>query len=430
MVHGDFTRYKRRCILDEVAPTIPIFHTLSEEATSDPRWLLVQRVVASSHLRGSLRLRDFLLYVTECALRGVPEEATEQQIGIHVFGRTAGYNSSEDSIVRTQARILRQKLAAYFAEESSSEDMVIEIPKGQYLPVFRPLYGPAVTQPEVAPTLEPAGDQVQPSHPAKTAAYPWKLPALLAALLIAGIFTWAFWPAPNRPSSDVEKLWRPFLRQDPPLVIYSNALFVGDAKEGMRLATSDNQALPEGGHYIEGYTGVGEVTAVSELTSLFSASRASFILKRSRLVTWDEARDKNLIFIGASSQNPALRVLPSTTDFTIVTSPESAGIANLHPRPGEPTLYSRPERPLTRDYAIVALLPGPQTGKWMMVLSGLTTYGTEAATEFATRPESAAELVRAATKPDGTLHPFEALLEVTINSGVPLKAKLVSIHPR
>jgi hypothetical protein len=114
-----------------------IQHEVSEDVLGDPRWLLVQRIAASQQLRESNRLRDFLLYVTECTLRGAPEEATEQQIGIHVFQRPPGYNSSEDSIVRTHARVLRQKLGAYFAAEGAAEEIVVEIPKGHYLPFFR-----------------------------------------------------------------------------------------------------------------------------------------------------------------------------------------------------------------------------------------------------------------------------------------------------
>src|SRR3984893_4902713 len=108
------------------------------EFDGDARWELVQRLIESPHLVGSARLRDFLLHVTACAIRERPEDATEQQIGIRVFQRSPGFNSSEDSIVRSQARLLRLKLSAYFNAEGASEPMIIEIPKGHYLPVFLP----------------------------------------------------------------------------------------------------------------------------------------------------------------------------------------------------------------------------------------------------------------------------------------------------
>src|SRR5580698_1789872 len=118
--------------------TLPEQHWEAIEFEGDLRWELVQRVAESSHLISSARLRDFLLHVTACAIRGTPEDATEQQIGIQVFQRSPGFNSSEDSIVRSQARLLRLKLAAYFNAEGASEPLIIEIPKGHYLPVFVP----------------------------------------------------------------------------------------------------------------------------------------------------------------------------------------------------------------------------------------------------------------------------------------------------
>jgi len=88
---------------------IPVEASL--EAQQHPHWMLVIRVCNSQCFHSAARLRDFLIYVADCALRNCAEEATEQHIGMHVFQRSPGYNSSEDSIVRTHARLLRQKLA-------------------------------------------------------------------------------------------------------------------------------------------------------------------------------------------------------------------------------------------------------------------------------------------------------------------------------
>src|SRR6202035_2110770 len=118
--------------------TLPEQHWETIEFEGDSRWELVQRVIESPHLIGSARLRDFLLHVSACAIRETPEGATEQQIGIQVFQRSPGFNSSEDSIVRSQARLLRLKLSAYFNAEGANEPLIIEIPKGHYLPVFLP----------------------------------------------------------------------------------------------------------------------------------------------------------------------------------------------------------------------------------------------------------------------------------------------------
>jgi hypothetical protein len=197
----------------------------------------------------------------------------------------------------------------------------------------------------------------------------------------------------------------------------------------MRYATlQELQSPPADGRLIDHYTGIGEADGVFELTRLFDAAHATFILKRSHLVTWDEAKQRNLIFIGSPAENLAVQALPSNAEFTLFSSPEASGYHNNHPRPRELANYARPEHPLTRDYAVISFLPGMQSGKQMMWLSGLTTLGTQAAVEFSSRPDGAAELLKAATGRDGKVRPFEALLETTIIGGVPLNVRLITVH--
>ena len=103
---------------------------------ADPRAELVRRVVSSVTFERSPKLCEFLFYVCRCAMEDQPAAATEQQVGIHVFGRVPGYNPGDDNIVRSQARLLRLKLEHHFANEGRGEPVVIIIPKGRYLPDF------------------------------------------------------------------------------------------------------------------------------------------------------------------------------------------------------------------------------------------------------------------------------------------------------
>jgi hypothetical protein len=422
--------------------------TLSEqhwetiEFEGDSRWELVQRIIESPHLIGSARLRDFLLHVTACAIRETPEDSTEQQIGIQVFQRSPGFNSSEDSIVRSQARLLRLKLSAYFNAEGASEPLIIEIPKGHYLPVFSPSPRAATTPKAILG--DGAIKDTHPPIPLREAkdvllfgparsATPLRERGWLALagvglslLLCLSIVVVIRWQRQALVSKPFKQLWAPFLVGEPPLVIYSNALFVGDAKSGMRYAANDGSD-GQSAAFVDHYTGIGELISVHELTRMFDHQHAEFVLKRSPLVTWDEARSRNLIFIGSVAENGSLKLLPSTQDFTLMATADAAGIINHHPRPGEPEVYLRPEHPLTKDYAIVALLPGVQPDHTMFVFSGLTTLGTQAAVEYALEPDTAGELLRQASF-GNKIHNFEALLEVSIRGGVPLQPRLVSIR--
>lgn len=250
---------------------------------------------------------------------------------------------------------------------------------------------------------------------------------ILIPLLVGSAFLFAHRGSRTSASkTPVEIFWGPFLSGDPPVVIYSNARFLGNSKTGLRYAPAGVDPSSEA--VVDNYTGIGELTSVYELTKLFDAHRADFILKRSLLVTWDEAKQRNLIFIGSPAENPSLNAVPSPTDFTMVSTPSSAGFTNNHPRAGEPALYSRPEHPLTMDYAVIALMPGVQSGKRTLMFSGLTTLGTEAVVEYASRKDTLAELLKTVTAPSGEVRPFEALLAVTVEGGVPLQSKLVSVR--
>jgi hypothetical protein len=226
--------------------------------------------------------------------------------------------------------------------------------------------------------------------------------------------------------SAVETFWAPFLTGDPPIVIYSNTRFLGDSRTGLRYIPAG--VLPDTEQVVDHYTGIGELASVYELTRLFDTHQATFVLKRSLLVTWDEAKLRNLVFIGSPAENPSLNALPSMTDFTMMTTAGFSGFVNRHPLAGEPALYLRPERPLTKDYAVIALMPGVESGKRSLIFSGLTTLGTQAAVEFTCRKDSAGELLKTVSNPKGEMRPFEALLEVTLEGGVPLQSKLISVR--
>ena len=105
----------------------------------------LERVLSSVEFSRNERLSRFLRFVVERHLDGRENELKEAVIGIEVC-RKRDYDPKQDSVVRTEAGRLRARLAEYYAHEGSGDPVIIELPKGGYIPVFR--------QPEVRPTAD------------------------------------------------------------------------------------------------------------------------------------------------------------------------------------------------------------------------------------------------------------------------------------
>src|SRR5215831_15042194 len=98
----------------------------------------LERVLTSEVFSRSERLVRFLRFSVEQALSGHADCLKEQTIGVEVFDRKPDYDPRIDPIVRVEARRLRSKLNAYYAANNGADDVFIDLPKGAYVPVFRP----------------------------------------------------------------------------------------------------------------------------------------------------------------------------------------------------------------------------------------------------------------------------------------------------
>jgi len=97
----------------------------------------IERVLASKTFQRVDRLKRFLHFIGFEALAGHSGELKEYVIGVQVFGKEASFDPRMDPIVRVQARRLRARLVRYYRDEGHADEIVIELPKGGYAPVFR-----------------------------------------------------------------------------------------------------------------------------------------------------------------------------------------------------------------------------------------------------------------------------------------------------
>jgi tetratricopeptide (TPR) repeat protein len=101
----------------------------------------MERILRSHTFVHSHRIRRFLQFVVEEALRDRQHRLKEYVIGMEVFGRDESFDPRVDSIVRVEARRLRSKLEEYYAgngEPSGAAALRICMRKGSYVPLFEP----------------------------------------------------------------------------------------------------------------------------------------------------------------------------------------------------------------------------------------------------------------------------------------------------
>jgi hypothetical protein len=417
----------------------------------------LESILNSAQFRNAAVLQSFLRFITEQALENSGSNLSEYSIATQVFCRGSDFDSAEDTIVRTQAYRLRLKLNKYYNSDGIRDPILIEIPKGHYVPSFRRQR--YVYEPPLA-TLPGAGIQL----PGKG----WRTSGLLRILAV-GLIALAIFalgafvgragkpriqPAAEAPSA-VDSFWTSFLGSErEPIVAYTNTLYlaadsgalvpfeggpVADrgamVSPGMESQRFANRVLLKtlGPLYFEDdMTGVGEVAAAVAVSKALERVGAHASFKRCRLLTTYDLQNHDVIFLGSPFVNQILNELPGSPNFIFKTAPSAprlwtSRIENKQPERGEMTKYEVERDPQSQviltDYAVISLLPGLAPGKNILVLAGLTTSGTEGAAEFATSMRGVTEMadrlprhrgVQAGAWPSS----FEYLLKVHLSHGV------------
>jgi len=103
----------------------------------------LEAVLSGSSFRTAPGLSSFLRYIVERSLDGDAGDLKEYSIGVEALGRGESFEPTTDSIVRVQARRVRERLSAHYAEEGRSSEVRIEVPVGSYVPKFRTTNGVA-----------------------------------------------------------------------------------------------------------------------------------------------------------------------------------------------------------------------------------------------------------------------------------------------
>jgi hypothetical protein len=429
--------------------------TPAETPPDDECQRQLHKTLQSASFRSASMLQQLLRYLTDKSFARSSEVLKEYTIGVEALGRPLDFDPKADPIVRVQIHRLRQKLKEYFDSDGLHDGIVIEIPKGQHLPVFRYTdYVRADPRSEIASESDwgsPKPQPVQSGGDVPDAKMPRsRMPVLLAALLaialLGAVFVTGLWIGnksaragigqtsttgaksdPKRSSDPVMAFWAKYIGNDPnPVIAYPDAMFLLDNYNDLfrfKHGATDYRGAPVNAHlaeqfasnpalvaragplyYENSYLGFGELQAVGMLSNLFGRMGYKPIIKPSREVTVDDLMHHNVIMLGSSSQNIAVAHFSNLGDFSFKdfdTRLEQwrGAIVNAHPRPNEATTYHTERDPNTRvlkaDYSLITVQPGVAPGRYIADLGGLDTTGSEGAVLYATSPSGVEELSRA-----------------------------------
>jgi len=412
-------------------------------------WSLLERIAASPQLRRAARLQELLFYIGKQSLKDGSDTIHEQRIGVDVFRRPKGYDTSADNIVRTNVSDLRKRLEAYFESEGADETLVMEIPRGSYVPVFRyRAPQPAVALdpipfPVTAREHLPTGAVEAPEAAGlrrRATAQRIAVGALIAALACGCLYFWIQYRNLRRSlyawqyEPSVSALWTNFLNASPDTdVVLADASF-GLLQDLNKESFSFDDYLDRSYiNHLQGQHPSPELEAILNRVVRWNMGSQDEFKLAHRILSLDplgkrihlyNARDympdltnrDNVILIGGRISNPWDDLFDNRMNFTVkFDSDGSIAVVNRAPAAGEQSIYSQVN---SAQYCVVAYLPNPDRNGNVLLIEGTGAEATEAAGNFLLSENQLSSF-------KNTLHVdrfpyFEVLLKVSSVQGTPL----------
>src|SRR5438309_7225429 len=137
--------------------------SIGDAVTPDEIRAALQRMTGSDVFSRSPQLGAFLRFVVEAVLQGKAGRIKAYTIGIEVLRRDTKFDPQLDPIVRVEATRLRRAIERYYAGPGAADDIVIDLPRGGYVPRIR--WREAIR----AGRLAGAAPAAQPVEPARSA---------------------------------------------------------------------------------------------------------------------------------------------------------------------------------------------------------------------------------------------------------------------
>jgi hypothetical protein len=408
----------------------------------------MERILRSKYFSQARSLESFLRYAVTKTLAHETDELKELLIGREVFQRDENYDPAKDAVVRVQAGILRKKLAKYYAEAGQTDEILIDLPKGGYVPTF------SLRLPKLSP---PSDDSIsERSQPIRKVQrrnlWPILASFLIGLLVMLALQQWNTWIASSADQAEGDQakiapallpIWGKFLASEAttilaygtPQFFVSDGVYLRDVKvnspEEVQLLTSRIASLQKNFTPplipTEVYTGVGEANGIYTLSRFFWEHSQNLEVSRNRLVGWEKVKNDNLIFLSSMRFHTLANELGYPNDF-VIHSGVQGKIVNLRPKLKEQSEYQG------SSFAVITLWPGKAAHRHILHLSGNDTWGTMAAAEYVTNKEQLRQLnayleqCRQEYKWDKHPAYFQVLVRAEVKDNQPISLTYLTHH--
>lgn len=331
----------------------------SKSKMKDSQRDLLTAILLSRHFSQTLTLGPILNYVCQETANS-DRSLKEYQIATEVLRRSASFDPKLDPVVRVSMKSIRERLQAYFENEGEYESVCLVIPKGKYRAEF----------------IEN-----------QSAKHPKPLPHVSASRRF-----WAPYLVPGQASIILHT--EPLFFRDG-WETYVRNLYVNDPANGTRLLM---EKLPEFRakafeptfHYLDS----GEVHSMFLLMQFFHGFGSTLSVRNSRIASWNEMGQANLVLIGCTRTNRFMDMLQEHNEF-IITDDE---IRNLSPRAGEERSY-RGERyydsklPRYKEYVLITRRPGASQSSMVTMIASNHGRAVEGAASHLTIERKVSQLI-------------------------------------
>jgi len=332
----------------------------------------LEKILASEEFVKSRRYSELLKYLVKKRMEGAPVK--EMSIAFDVFGKDASFNPAEDTIVRVSIGNLRKRLDHYYLTHGKEDNLLIEIPRGNYEVQFK----------SVNPRKAKFWNRIN-----------FSMLGMLSMLLVVSVVGLILLFLRNRelrerfyPVDPEDPLWYEYIHSDiPNMILLGDYFFMYEELEGedrgVYLRDSRVNNLKEYEAKRPGfkrdwlpleftYLREGTALMILDILPILRMGEQPVKAKQSSDLEWEDFDQSNIVFGGTiKSFNELEKILPN---FNIRVERDSVyQLKRLDEEGDVVETYSLPRSDMGEmmtDYAFVGKIRGASGNTIMIIASG------------------------------------------------------------